>query len=42
MEAQRVGGMENYRMIQEIYEMDAFKQQQRFQIEQTYQAIQSM
>lgn len=40
MEAQRVGGQENYELIQQIYELDTFKQQQRFQIEQTLQALQ--
>jgi len=40
MEAQRVGWQENYELIQEIYELDTFKQQQRFQIEQTLQALQ--
>lgn len=42
MEIQRVGGIENYETIQKIYELDAFKEQQRFQIEQTYQALQGM
>lgn len=42
MEAQRVWGMENYELIQQIYELDNFKQQQRFQIEQTLQALQGM
>ena len=42
MEVQRVGGQENYELIQQIYELDNFKQQQRFQIEQTLQALQGM
>lgn len=42
MEIQRVGGIENYELIQQIYELDTFKQQQRFQIEQTLQALQGM
>ena len=41
MEIKRVGGVENYELIQKIYELDTFKQQQQFQIEQTYQALQS-
>jgi len=40
MEVQRVGGVENYELIQQIYNLDNFKEQQRFQIEQTYQALQ--
>ena len=31
MEVQRVGGVENYEMIQQIYNLDTFKQQQQFQ-----------
>jgi len=42
MEVQRVGGVENYEMIQQIYNLDTFKQQQKFQIEQTLQALQGM
>lgn len=42
MEVQRVGGVENYEMIQEIYNLDTFKQQQQFQIQQTLQALQGM
>lgn len=42
MEVQRVGGVENYEMIQQIYNLDTFKQQQQFQIEQTLQALQGM
>jgi len=42
MEAQRVWGIENYELIQQIYELDNFKEQQRFQIEQTLQALQGM
>jgi hypothetical protein len=42
MEIQRVWWVENYSLIQEIYELDTFKQQQRFQIEQTLQALQWM
>jgi len=42
MEVQRVGGVENYELIQQIYNLDNFKQQQRFQIEQTYQALQGV
>jgi hypothetical protein len=42
MEIQRVGGAENYQLIQQIYELDNFKQQQKFQIEQTLKALQSM
>lgn len=41
MEIKRVGGAENYELIQKIYELDTFKQQQKFQIEQTYQALQA-
>lgn len=41
MEIKRVGGVENYELIQKIYELDTFKQQQQFQIEQTYQALQA-
>lgn len=41
MEIKRVGGAENYELIQKIYELDTFKQQQQFQIEQTYQALQA-
>lgn len=42
MEIQRVGGAENYEMIQQIYNLDTFKQQQSFQIQQTLQALQGM
>ncbi len=42
MEVQRVGGVENYEMIQQIYNLDTFKQQQSFQIQQTLQALQGM
>lgn len=42
MEIQRVWWVENYELIQQIYELDTFKQQQRFQIEQTLQALQGM
>ena len=41
MEVKRVGGMENYQLIQKIYDLPAFQQQQKFQIEQTLQALQS-
>jgi hypothetical protein len=41
MEARRVGGRENYELIQQIYDLEEFKQQQRFQIEQTLQALQA-
>ena len=42
MEVQRVGGVENYEMIQQIYNLDTFKQQQSFQIKQTLDALQGM
>jgi hypothetical protein len=42
MEIQRVGGVENYELIQQIYNLDTFKQQQSFQIQQTLQALQGM
>lgn len=42
MEVQRVGGVENYEMIQEIYSLDTFKQQQSFQIQQTLDALKGM
>jgi len=41
MEVKRVGGIENYELIQKIYDLPAFQQQQKFQIEQTYQALQA-
>lgn len=40
VEQARVGWKANYDMIQQIYKQEGFKQQQKFQIEQTLQAIQ--
>lgn len=40
LEADRVGGKANYKMVQQIYKSDAFKAQQRQQIEQALQLYQ--
>ena len=40
VEANKVGGRENYRMVQQIYKSDAFKAQQKQQIEQALQQYQ--
>ena len=40
MEANKVGGRANYRMVQQIYKSDAFKAQQKQQIEQALQMYQ--
>lgn len=37
LEADRVGGRDNYKMVQQIYKSDAFKAQQKQQIEQALQ-----
>lgn len=37
LEADKVGGRANYNMVQEIYKSDAFKAQQKQQIEQALQ-----
>jgi hypothetical protein len=40
VEANKVGGRANYRMVQQIYKSDAFKVQQKQQIEQALQMYQ--
>lgn len=40
LEADRVGGKANYKMVQKIYKSEAFKQQQAQQIEQALQMYQ--
>lgn len=40
VEANKVGGRDNYRMVQQIYKSDAFKVQQKQQIEQALQMYQ--
>lgn len=40
IEADRVGGMENYKMVQQIYKSDTFKAAQKQQIEQALQMYQ--
>lgn len=40
IEAKRVGGRDNYKMVQQIYRSPAFKEQQRQQIEQVLQVYQ--
>jgi ABC-type uncharacterized transport system permease subunit len=40
LEANKVGGRDNYRMVQQIYKSDAFKAQQKQQIEQALQMYQ--
>ena len=40
VEADKVGGGENYKMVQQIYKTDAFKAQQKQQIEQALQMYQ--
>lgn len=40
MEADKVGGMANYKMVQKIYKSDAFKAAQKQQIEQALQMYQ--
>jgi len=40
VEAQKVGGSANYKMVQQIYKSDAFKAQQKQQIEQALQMYQ--
>ena len=40
LEADRVGGTANYKMVQQIYRSDAFKAQQKQQIEQALQQYQ--
>jgi hypothetical protein len=37
LESARVGGRDNYKMVQQIYKSDAFKAQQKQQIEQALQ-----
>ena len=37
VEADRVGGRDNYKMVQQIYKSDAFKAQQKQQIQQALQ-----
>ena len=40
VEADRVGGRDNYKMVQQIYKSDAFKAQQKQQIQQALQQYQ--
>ncbi|EKD25024.1 MAG: hypothetical protein ACD_80C00131G0027 [uncultured bacterium (gcode 4)] len=40
IESDRVGGRANYKMVQQIYKSDAFKAQQKQQIEQALQQYQ--
>lgn len=40
VEAQKVGGKANYQIVQQIYKSDAFKAQQKQQIEQALQMYQ--
>lgn len=40
IEAGKVGGRDNYKMVQEIYKSDSFKQQQAQQIQQALQLYQ--
>ncbi len=40
IEAEKVGGRENYKMVQEIYNSDTFKTAQKQQIEQALQMYQ--
>lgn len=40
VESDRVGGIANYKMVQQIYKSDAFKAQQKQQIEQALQQYQ--
>ena len=40
LESDRVGGRNNYKMVQQIYKSDAFKAQQKQQIEQALQMYQ--
>jgi len=40
VEAQRVGGRENYKMVKQIYKTEAFKTSQKQQIEQALQMYQ--
>ncbi|MCX6823840.1 MAG: hypothetical protein NT085_01830 [candidate division SR1 bacterium] len=40
VEADKVGGRDNYKMVQQIYKSDAFKAQQKQQIEQALQMYQ--
>ena len=41
IESEKVGGKENYKMVQQIYKSDVFKAQQKQQIEQALQMYQS-
>lgn len=40
LEVEKVGGRDNYKMVQEIYKSDTFKQQQAQQIQQALQLYQ--
>lgn len=40
VEADKVGGSDNYKMVQQIYKSDSFKAQQKQQIEQALQMYQ--
>ena len=40
VEADKVGGRDNYKMVQQIYKSDSFKAQQKQQIEQALQMYQ--